>query len=442
MSTNDKLIHAFDAIVHETYKPDEPGAAVIVVKDGAVIYRKGIGMANLELGVPIEPDMVFRLGSITKQFTATAILMLMQQGKLALDEPIRAFFPDYPTHGENITVRHLLTHTSGIRSYTDMLEWRSLLRKDLTLQELIDFFKDQPMQFTPGQRWSYNNSGYVLLGAIIENVSGQSYERFLQSHIFDPLGMKQICYDRPERIIRRRASGYDKVESGYINAPYLSMTHPHAAGALAASVDDLAKWDAGLDSEQLLEQSILRQAFVSHRLLDGTDTGYGFGWVIGAYEGRRICEHGGGINGFRCHAIRMPDDHVFVAVLTNQGSKDPEAPAFKLAAAMVGKPYVEPARINLDGEALARLAGVYQYDASANVIITCEGQRLFAQFNQDPRFELIPIASNRFMLEPQRLAQVIFVDNPSGEAGAFEIKGRTGMAHTCKRVDVQAGGGD
>lgn len=207
-------------------------------------------------------------------------------------------------------------------------------------------------------------------------------------------------------------------------------------------MDDLVKWDAALNSEQLLKQSILQQAFVSHRLLDGTDTGYGFGWVTGVYEGRCLCEHGGGINGFRCHAIRMPDDHVFVAVLTNQGSIDPEAPAFKLAAATIGKPYVEPARINPDGEALARLAGVYQHDASANVTITREGQRLFAQFNQDPRFELIPIASNRFMLEPQRLVQVMFVDNPDGEAGAFEIRGRTGMAHTCKRVDTQAGGGE
>src|SRR5262245_36905600 len=169
---------AINEVLEKSFKPNEPGAAVIVVKDGRVIFRKGYGMANLELGVPVEPDMIFRIGSVTKQFTAVAILMLAEQGKLSLNDEITKFLPEYPTQGHKITVEHLLTHTSGIKSYTGLPEWRPLWRKDVTMRELIDLFKDKPMEFAPGERWNYNNSAYVLLGAIIEKVSGQSYADF------------------------------------------------------------------------------------------------------------------------------------------------------------------------------------------------------------------------------------------------------------------------
>lgn len=290
------LTHTIGNLFEEKYKPTEPGAAVILVRDGRVLFRKGYGMANLELAVPIEPDMVFRLGSITKQFTAVAILMLADQGKLALEDPLSRFLPDYPTHDHFISVEHLLTHTSGIRSYTDIPEWRPLWRKDFTVQELVDFFKYQPMQFTPGKQFSYNNSGYILLGAIIEKVSGQTYEAFIQQNIFNPLGMRQSYYDDPIRVISRRVAGYDKVGETYTNAAYLSMTQPYAAGSLASTVDDLALWDNVLYTEKLLKQESLQRAFTSYRLNDGSETGYGYGWAILEYKGHRLIEHGGGIN--------------------------------------------------------------------------------------------------------------------------------------------------
>jgi D-alanyl-D-alanine carboxypeptidase len=196
-----------DTLLRQTYRPDEPGAAVIVVKDGSVILRGGYGMANLELGVAIEPDMVFRLGSVTKQFTAVVILMLVEEGKLRLDDDITRFLPGYPTHGYHITVEHLLTHTSGIKEHIDMPEWQRLARTDVTLGELIDVFKDQPMVFTPGTRWEYSNSAYVLLGAIIERVTGERYEDVLQRRIFGPLGMSQSGYDHTERIVPGRVAG-------------------------------------------------------------------------------------------------------------------------------------------------------------------------------------------------------------------------------------------
>jgi D-alanyl-D-alanine carboxypeptidase len=266
-----------DTLLRQTYQPDEPGAAVIVVGDGSVILRGGYGMANLELGVAIEPDMVFRLGSVTKQFTAVVILMLLEEGKLRLDDDITRFLPDYPTHGHRLTVEHLLTHTSGVKEHLDMPEWQRLVHTDVTLSELIDVFKDQPMTFAPGAQWEYCNSGYLLLGAIIEHVTGETYEDVLQRRIFRPLGMDQTSYDHTDRIVPGRVPGYELGATGFQNASYLSLSHPHAAGAIMSSVDDLALWDAALSTERLLKRETLQHAWTSARLNDGTATGYGFG---------------------------------------------------------------------------------------------------------------------------------------------------------------------
>lgn len=438
MQTKNSLIETIDTLVQETFPVNEPGAAVIVVRDAEIMYRKGRGMANLELGVPIEPDMVFRLGSITKQFTAVAILMLAEQGKLALDDSITTFLSDYPTHDHLITVEHLLTHTSGIRSYTDMPEWLPLWRKDYTVQELIDIFKYQPMQFAPGKRWAYNNSAYCLLGAIIEKVSGQTYEKFLQQRIFDFLGMKQSYYDSPLRIIPKRAAGYDKSPDGYINAEYLSMTQPYAAGALASTVDDLVLWDSALYTEQLLKQETLQRAFTSYRLIDGSSTAYGYGWAISAYEKHQLIEHGGGIHGFRTYAIRIPDDRVFVAVLSNNGGKSPELLAFKIAALAIGQPYQEPARVELSAQELTRYEGFYRINATAEWHITREDSRLFARFGQNPPTELIPFSSNEFFFEDNSLYHLTFLSDANGAVGALEIRGRSGIPDTAKKVDQSA----
>ena len=217
-----------DAIVSTAFAADQPGAAVIVVLDGQVVYRKAVGMASLELGVPLQPDMVFRLGSLTKQFTATAVMLLVEQGKLGLKDPIDKYLPGYPMQGHLITVEHLLTHTSGIQSYTDIPGWMTRrIVNEMTVQELVDGFKKEPMQFAPGEQYRYNNSGYVLLGAIIEKVAGKSYEAFVTEHIFKPLGMNSSFYGSNEPIIRKRAQGYTGPSDKPANARYLSMTQPY-----------------------------------------------------------------------------------------------------------------------------------------------------------------------------------------------------------------------
>jgi len=438
MQTNDLLIQTIDNLVQETYKPTEPGVAVIVVKDTKIIFRKGQGMANLEFGVPIEPIMVFRLGSITKQFTAVAILLLVEQGKLALDDSISKFLPDYPTHDHLITVEHLLTHTSGIKSYTNMPEWPPLWRKDFTVQELIDFFKYQPMEFAPGKRWAYNNSGYILLGAIIEHVSGRSYEQFIQQSIFEPLGMKQSYYDSPSRVIPGRVAGYDKSSEGFINAAYLSMTQPYAAGALASSVDDLVLWDSALYTEQLVKHETLQRAHTSHRLMDGSSTAYGYGWGISEYAGHRLIEHGGGIHGFRTRAIRMPDDRVFVAVLSNNGGVDPEQLAFKIAALVIGQPYNEPMPIELGPEVLTLYEGIYEINVSQKIHITREGNQLFSHYGESPREELVPLSPNEFFFKDMSLYHLRFVSDANEVVIAVEMRGRSGIPEVAKRVDKSA----
>ncbi|MEM7351630.1 MAG: serine hydrolase domain-containing protein [Acidobacteriota bacterium] len=336
------LAARIDRLMTASYAADEPGAAVIVVDDGEVVYRGARGMANLELGVPLTPDHVFRLGSITKQFTAVAILLLEERGKLSVQDPITKYLPDYPTDGHTITIEHLLTHTSGIFSYTSIPGYMDAkVQRDLTVDELIDEFDDQEMEFAPGERWSYSNSGYVLLGAIIEKVSGSSYADFIDEHIFTPLGMTASEYGGLQ-LIPKRAAGYARDGAGgYRNAPYLSMTQPHAAGSLLSTVDDLALWDRALDSDELLAASSRQRMFTPYDLAGGDPTTYGYGFVIDTFRGTRAISHGGGIFGFSTFAVRLPEEGVYVAVLSNGAPVDPGLIAQKLAALAIGKPLTE-----------------------------------------------------------------------------------------------------
>jgi CubicO group peptidase (beta-lactamase class C family) len=436
MSADSNITSEIDTLLQTAYQPDAPGAAIIAVKDGHPVFRQGYGLANLELGVPVEPDMVFRLASITKQFTAVATLMLMEQDLLALQDPITRFFPDYPTHDHVITIEHLLTHTSGIRSYTDMAEWPPLWRKDFSVQELIDFFKYQPMQFAPGKRWAYNNSGYHLLGAIIEKISGQPYEQFVQQHIFEPLGMRQSYYDHPTRIIPRRAAGYQKGPDGYANAEYLSMTQPYAAGALASTIDDLALWERALIGGTLLRPETLERAWTPYRLVDGSLTDYGYGWGIGEWQGRRTMEHSGGIHGFATYALRMPSEGVFVALLSNNpGSVSTELVVLKIAALLIGQPYQEPAPGVVDAQELARLAGRYRSAAGGEWTITSASGSLFAQEAGDPPLTLRPLSNTEFCMPNMPLRRLVFTLGTAGAVTGLEWHARSGSPIVARRIE-------
>ncbi|WP_406698666.1 serine hydrolase domain-containing protein [Singulisphaera sp. Ch08] len=315
---------------------DRFSGSILVARDGKVLVRRGYGMASLEHGVPNSPETKFRLGSITKQFTAMAVMILQEQGKIDVHEKIKKYMPDSPAAWDEITVRHLLTHTSGIPSFTGFADYPSMMRRHMALESLVGSFKDKALEFQPGDRFAYSNSGYVLLGFLIEKVSGKPYATVLQESIFDPLGMKETGYDNPIPVLKHRASGYAARGPFRVNASFIDMTIPHAAGALYSTVDDLYLWDQALLTETLLPKAAREAMFTP----DKKD--YGYGWSIAKKYGRRTVAHGGGINGFVTHILRFPDDEVCVIVLSNVEGTRVDAMAQDLAAIALGEKPMKP----------------------------------------------------------------------------------------------------
>jgi CubicO group peptidase (beta-lactamase class C family) len=413
---------AIDRLFRGAAKPGDPGMAVIVVRKGRTLHRAAYGMANLELGVAMKPEHVFRIGSVTKQFTSAAIMMLAEEGKLAVSDPITKFLPDYPTQGKTITVEHLLTHTSGIQSYTDMPAWRGKWRQDMTVSELVDLFKNEPMQFAPGEKWRYNNSGYILLGAIIEKASGKAYADFVRERIFKPAGMTHTRYDVTEDIIPQRAAGYGRTGDHFVNAQYLSMTQPYAAGALVSTVDDLAKWEAALGAGRIVGAGSLAKIFAPYKLSNGEDTHYGYGWQISQYAGLAVQEHGGGIPGFRAYVLRIPSDGVYVAVLSNLAAAqpDPDLLARKAAAIAIGKPLVNPKAIALTAEQLEAYVGRYATSSGTRYVVSREGARLFVQSGDGAKTELF-LAGNDVFFVKDAFTRFAFQRDAAGKYVRLEI---------------------
>ncbi|HZO57051.1 MAG TPA: serine hydrolase domain-containing protein, partial [Bryobacteraceae bacterium] len=271
---------------------------VLVMKDGEPLLRKGYGQANREWGIPNSPDTKFRLGSITKQFTAASILQLSERGKLALDDPIAKHYPEAPAAWEKITIHQLLNHTSGIPSYTGLPEFfrkQSMIARNPV--EIVKLTQEMPLEFDPGAKFKYNNTGYVLLGHVIEKISGGSYDEYVRKNLLEPLGLKDTGYDWNTTVIARRASGYNP--DGKL-APYLDMSLPHAAGSLYSTVDDLAKWSEGLESGKVVSKANYAKMTTPYL------SEYGYGLVMQKFEGHDVVGHGGGINGFNTLLLRAP----------------------------------------------------------------------------------------------------------------------------------------
>jgi CubicO group peptidase (beta-lactamase class C family) len=388
-----------DRLLSSAYPAGQPGAAVLIVKDGQTVLRKGYGMANLELGVPVAPDMVFELGSVTKQFTAAAILLLQERGQLRVEDDITKYLPDYPTHGQAITLENLLTHTSGIPSYTGLTEWFPHIREDLKPADVIALFKDKPLEFNPGEKWVYDNSGFFLLGAIVEKVSGKTYEQFVEEEIFQKLGMTHTLYGHPEEIVPRRATGYSKDDKGFRNADFISMTQPYAAGSLMSTVDDLAIWGRALQGETLLKKSSLDRMFTSYKLKSGVPTQYGYGMGVHDFDGELMLSHGGDINGFTTNLSLVPGQRLFFVLLSNNDASDPrpDAVALRVVAKALGKPVEERKTVQLDTATLDEYAGVYRFDPQTARTVTREGSKLFAQRNGGQKQEIAALAKDDFV---------------------------------------------
>lgn len=394
------LASRIDAALAPYFRAEMPGATVIVVKDGKTVLRRAYGMADTAQGVPMTPDMALRLGSITKQFTAAAILLLQEEGKLSVSDDITRHLPDYPTRGKRITIEHLLTHTSGIASYTGKPDYVNRMAQDLTVAQMIDSFKNDPLDFEPGSQYRYNNSGYFLLGAIIERTSGQPYHAFLEQRIFTPLGMHDTYYEGFGHSKAPVAAGHSRGAAGFGAAKPLSMSQPYAAGSLVSTVDDLARWDAAIGAGRLLKPASWQRAFTSYRLDDGKPTNYGYGWDVSKVQGETAMGHGGGINGFSTHALRFPDQKVYVAVLTNSdsGPANPAVVARKAAGIAIGKPYRELREVALDGSALDAFSGAYGIEKGTQRVFRRSGEVLMMQRSGRPPVMLKAASATEFFV--------------------------------------------
>ncbi|MDC7998822.1 serine hydrolase [Gilvibacter sediminis] len=422
-----------DNMLAAQYPADAPGISALIAKDGKVIYKNAFGLANMELSVPMNPENVFELGSITKQFTAVAILMLQEAGKLNVEDPITKFFPDYPTDGNDIKIHHLLNHTSGIKSYTGMQSFQYNARKDMTPTEIIDFFKNEPMDFKTGEQWLYNNSGYIILGAIIEQVSGMSYEAFIQENIFDPLGMKHSYYGSKTKLIPNRAWGYQPTDSGWRNADYLSMSLPYAAGSLMSNVEDMLIWQEALNDGKLLPNEKLAAAFVNTTLNNGDPTYYGYGWQVNEVNESPSVEHGGGIFGYNTYGLYLPEEDVYVIALCNSNGNSPTDVAIKMAAMAIGKPYPDNSQgVSLSQQELQKWVGAYLFDGDVVRFVTLENGQLFSQREGSSKLPLIPASAYEFYFEGSTTKytfsmgdqgkQVLFEDRINKEVGLETVK--------------------
>ena len=333
-----------------------PGAAVAVLRDGVPVHARGYGLANLEWQAPVGTDTVFRLASLTKSFTATAILLLEGDGRLRLDDRLGDHLPAYPAPGRDVTLRQLLQHTAGIPNYTALPNfYQRFAREDRTPEGLFALFADLPLDFAPGTDFRYSNSGYSLLGAVIEARSGMPYADFVRERIFKPLGMADSRYLENEPVIPRRADGYRRVGGGFAHAPYLSMALPYSAGALGSTLDDLMRRDAALRRGELVDVATQARMATPLVLTDGLELGYGLGWRLGRYRGLRVQHHAGGINGFSTFTARfLEGDPLTVIVLTNLDNFDAAGLTRHLVEAVLGnRPVPATATAKLDGSPFA-----------------------------------------------------------------------------------------
>ncbi len=327
-----------DAIVSRYHDLGLFNGAALVADHGQIVIKKGYGLANIEWDIPNTPDTKFRLGSITKQFTATLVMQLVEQGKIDLNAPITRYLADYPKQaGDKITIHQLLNHTSGIPGYTELPEWGPKSRTAFKPAEFMTLFSKLDLLFEPGSRFSYNNSGYFLLGVILENVTGQSYERLLQERIFQRAGMQDSGYDSTKPLLTKRAAGYDSTLDGFVNTSYIDMSQPYAAGSLYSTVEDLYRWDQALYGDKLLSEASKQKMFTPGL------SNYGYAWFI-RKSAITTVEHGGGINGFNTLITRDLEPRRLIVLLNNTGGAPLDRMATAIRAVLDGREPVMPKR--------------------------------------------------------------------------------------------------
>ena len=404
-----------------------PGVSVAVVRAGRdTLVDKGYGVADLENDVPATARTVYRIGSVTKQFTAAAVLQLAEQGRLSLDASLGALLPQVPAAWRAVTVRQLLNHTSGIRDYTEIgPRWVRRYREDMPPDSIVALVRDDTLDFAPGSKWAYSNTGYVLLGMVIEKASGASYAAYLREHFFQPLGLTQTYYCDVAPVIKHRAQGYERQPGGLVNAGYLSMTQPFAAGALCSTVGDLAAWNRALATGRVVGAASWARMTTPEGA--AARAHYGYGIESDTLAGHREIAHTGGINGFLSANSYFPDDSLSVTVLTNSGSSPPNRLLDKIARVALGVPLpAAPKVVALSADERARYVGRYAVrgpeGAPIPTRVFVQGDTLTMDATGIGTFPLEPHGANSFGAAEDALQVVFSVRG----AGATRIELRSG----------------
>jgi len=404
--------------------------SVLVARDGQVLLSRGYGMADRELSVPNTPQTEFRLASVTKSFTAIGIMLLQENGMLNVHDLLSKYYPNCPETWKDITLHHLLTHTSGIPEYADAA-WEKIMGQRMTKEEVIGLFRNRPLDFKPGERYRYSNSGYFLLGCVIEKASGETYEAFMREHIFSPLHMADTGCNRIEAIIPRRASGYSKNADGaWENAPFMDMSQAFSAGCIYSTVEDMYRLDRALRTETLLPRrsiSIMFTPFSAH---------YGYGWNILTRFNRKLVSHNGDNRGYTATFDRYPDEDVCVIVLSNQDFRYAGTVARDLEAILFGEKYALPKEhkaISATGESLERYVGIYEDSSGKSIQLWLDGNHLMQKAPTGRVFEFIPESDATFFGKFID-ASFIFIRDEKGVATELVIREGAGDESVWRRT--------
>jgi len=404
-------IKSLDSLFRLTFPATEPGAIILMAHDGKPFFRKAYGMANIELPTPMNTDHKMGIGSISKQFTATAILLLQQEGKLHVKDDIRKYLPQYNTWGRTITIEHILSHTSGIPSYTELPGFDTLADKKISNSRLIRFFESAPLIFEPGADWSYSNSGFVLAGVIVEKITGMPFNDFVRERILKKLNMTETAFGSSDYALPGKTAEYAgntpkgkiKMETQY------DWYWAYGAGQLVSTVDDMLKWDEALYDASFIMPELLQTAHSAYKLKMGNSANYGLGWGVDTLNGKAVIQHGGAIGGYRAQGIRMPDDHLYMILLSNSGTTNASLTLNKAVSLLYGISPIREQRQEI--QPWKEIAGVYE---SLN-----SGSRLQKNYGNIPAFITIRVDSiNRVTV--QRTSGVVTTLTAAGKDRLYD----------------------
>ena len=422
--TGQGLQHSIELIVEDQIAEAEfsPGFNIIVTKQGETIYQRSIGFANIDSKIEMKPEQVLRIGSITKQFTAIAILQLEEQGKLSLNDNITKYVEDFPSYGSDVTIHHLLAHTSGIPNHSDLNDFDRLFanKSSISPLDIITAFKDKDPKFLAGEKASYNNFGYIILGYIIEQVAGMSYREYLAQEIFAPLKMKSTSYLNENYKSEELTIGYKKSKNAYVTADNINLQLPFSAGGLCSTIGDIARWYDHVYQAQSAGEKIYETALTRQATNDGLATGYGYGWQTGSFRGRTYFGHDGVISGFNSDTRYFLEDQLFIGVLSNCEGDGASRLLRKISDAILSehKSIIDSESVNQ--EYIDKLSGKYELRPGFVIEISNEDDKVYGIPNGQSKVELKPIKGAKFYVQEIE-AEIEFKTDDDGAINSFTL---------------------